>query len=200
MRFLSIISILLPILLTGCFSKHPVSIEYQPPKNHLDLAREKEEALNFQEAISEYTHITQNHPEAPYYKTAVFRAALLHIHPENPKTNYKAAQDWLQHYLKLSLSPGEKETATVLAFLTSQIIQDQDGIQKLSSIIEQQKNNLTVSTRKLNAAKKKAAKTKDILSKLKSYEEQLSILENKLQKMKDIDIQMHKTRQYNTVD
>ncbi|MCD4676535.1 MAG: hypothetical protein K8S18_11160 [Desulfobacula sp.] len=188
------IIIILCFFLTGCFPHYLVSDVEFNARNHMELAAAKENSSNFQEAIQEYAIISEKYPDTSYYKTAVWRAALLNLHPNNPEINYKAAQDWLQIYLKLPLSPEEKEIAVLYNALILQINVTLDEKNKLLTNTKRQNKNMAILTQKLKQAQIKAAKARGELKKLSSYEAELSILKDKLKKMKEIDVQLHKTR------
>lgn len=189
--------------ITGCVSNYLISdIELQA-RNHMTAAESKQESLHIVDAIKEYTLIYKKYPDTSYLKPAVWKLALLNIHPDNPDINYISAQDWLQIYLSLHLSSQEEETALILALLIQQTNLIQIEKEKLESHIKQQKNEIDTLTEKSERAKSNISRTKN---KLNTCEAQLSILKessavlnNKLQKLKEIDVQMHKTRKQNSV-
>jgi len=196
-----IIITLFCFLLTGCFSRYLVSDHEFEAQNHMELAAAKESSSNFQAAIKEYSIISEKYPDTRYYKTAVWRVALLNLHPNNPKMDYLDAQNWLKIYLKLPLSPEEKEIAVLYVAIIRQTNQILDEKKALLKIIEQQKKDKATLTELLKQARTKATQTKGKLKKLSTYEaeflvleKELSILRDKLQQMKEIDVQMHKTR------
>jgi len=181
-------------ILTGCISNYPASDHDHQAQKHMELAVAKENSLNFQEAIKEYAAISRNYPDPYYYKPAIFKAALLNLHPNNPEIDYAAAQDWLHIYLKLPLSSGEEEIAVLFNALILQIRSALDEKNKALTQIKHQNREMALLTKKLNQSQKDAATAKEILKKLNKYEAELSILKNKSQQMKEIDIQMYKTR------
>ena len=209
MNIRHIIITFLCFLLTGCLLYPVVSdIEFKA-RNHMEQAAANERSSDFQAAIKEYAIVSGMYPDTRYYKTAVWKSAVLNFHPDNPKIDYTAAHDWLQTYLSLPLSSEEKETAVLYAALIRKIEQNTDEKNKLLTLIEQQKRDKESLSQALKHSRKKAAQARNKLEKLSAYETELSILKDKLEKMKEtelsvlkdklkkmkeIDIQMHKTR------
>jgi hypothetical protein len=191
-RFWVITSVL--FIVTGCITNFPVSDRSRQARRHMELAAAKETSFNFQEAIKEYNAISRNYPDTPYYKPAIFKAALLNLHPDNPDIDYAAAQDRLHIYLNLPLSSEEEEIATVLDAI---ILQSRSTLEERNQVltkIKQQNREMALLTEKLNQSQKDAAAANEIRKKLSQYEAELSILKSKSRKMKEIDIQLHKTR------
>ncbi len=171
-------------------------------QTHLTLADSKEKSLNFQDAIKEYMVIYKKYDHTTSQKKAAIKVARLNIHPNNSNINYKAALDWLQIYSNLQLTPEEEENALILAVLIRQINLIEEEKAKLASQIKIQKNEKVIyQTKLISNEEEKVADHKKLLTyeaeKL-TLEKELSILKEKLQKIKDIDVQMHETRKNNT--
>ncbi len=62
------------------------------------VAESKQKTSHFEDAIKEYTLIYEKYRDTSYLKPAVWKLALLNIHPHNPDINYISAQNWLQIY------------------------------------------------------------------------------------------------------
>ena len=69
-----------------------------------------EDAQQFPEAVLEYVYVARNFPASSYYKTAIFKAAMLSGRQDNPKRNLSTSVYWLNEYLKLPLSEQEQES------------------------------------------------------------------------------------------
>ncbi|MCP4552912.1 MAG: hypothetical protein GY834_12920 [Bacteroidetes bacterium] len=186
MRYI-IITILF-FLLTGCVSSRIDSNAERSAQTHMVLAESKEKSLNYQEAIKEYAAIFKSYPNTSSKKKAALKATRLNIHPNNSKIDYIAALYWLQVYSNLQLTPEEEENALILAVLIRQInlIQDEKG--KLASQIKNQKKEKAILLKTLTAYE----------AELVSLEKKSSILKEKLQKIKEVDVQMQKSRKSST--
>ncbi len=205
-----IIIIILSFLLTGCISNIENYNAEHITQTHLAVAESKEKSLNYQDAIKEYTTIFNAYDNTNSQKKAALKVARLNVHPNNPKIDYMAALDWLKIYSNLSLkTEDEEENALILTALIRQITLIQDEKSKLASQVSNQRNGKETLNKKLIACKlelislgKKSTTYKTEQSSMKkqlsSLEKQLAILNDKLQKIKEIDVQMHKTRKDNT--
>ncbi len=190
-------------LITGCVSNYLIPDVELKARNHMSLAESKQLSSHIVAAIKEYTFIYKKYRDTSYLKPAVLKLALLNIHPDNPVINYISAQDWLQIYLGLHLSPEEEGIALILTRLIRQTHLIQNENEKLESHIKQHKNGIITLTGELEQAKSNLSSSK---SKFNACEAQLSILKknfavlnNKLQKLKEIDVQMHKTKKTHSV-
>ncbi len=183
-----IIVTILSFLLAGCVSSTIDSNVEPGAQTQMALAESKEKSLNYQEAIKEYAAISKRYANTRFQKRAVLKAAHLNIHPNNSKINYNSALDWLQIYSNLQLTQGEEESTLILAVLIRQINLTQKEKGKLVSQIKKQKKEKAAHLKKLNAYEAEQA----------SLEKKLFILEEKFQKIKEIDVQMHKTRKTKT--
>ncbi len=152
------------------------------------LAESKEKSLNYQEAIKEYATISKRYADTSSQRKAVLKAARLNIHPNNPKIDYMAALDWLQVYSNMRLTPEEEENALILAVLIRQINLIQNEKSKLASQSKKQKKEKATLLKKLT----------DYKAELVSLEKNSPSLKEKFQKIKAVDVQIHKTRKTNT--
>ncbi|WP_022664850.1 hypothetical protein [Desulfospira joergensenii] len=191
--------ILLSLVLTGCISGLPVS-ENQA-RVHMESAREKEKALQFEEAIKEYGFIVRTYPKTGHYKTAVLKMALLHLDPDNPKADFIKGEYWLEQYLSLDLLPEEKEMAVFCIALAGQIRSVQEEKENLLSRTRSQKIQIESLARqlentgsKLEQAESELEQARAKIKSQKSLEKELSVLKDKLEKIKAIDVQMHKAK------
>jgi len=183
-----IIITILSFLLTGCVSSVTSPNVETGGQAHMALAESKEKSLNYQDAIKEYAAISKTYANTPSQKKPVLKTAQLNIHPNNPKIDYMAALTWLQLYSSLLLTPEEKENALILAVLIRQINMIQKEKGKLTSQIKKQKKDKAAHLKKLTAYEAEQA----------SLEKKIRFLEEKLQKIKEIDVRMHKTRKTST--
>jgi hypothetical protein len=183
-----IIITILSFLLSGCVSSMTDSNVEHSTQTHMALAESKEKSLNYQDAIKEYVAIFNKYDNTNSQKKAALKVARLNIHPNNSKIDYKAALDWLQIYSNLQLTPEEEENALILAVLIRQINLIEEEKIKLASQVKKQKEEKAIHLKRLTTYESKKI----------SLEKELSILKEKLQKIKEIDVQMHNTRKNNT--
>ncbi len=184
MKIRNIIIIILCLLMTSCLSKiHGTEESELKARDFMDRAAALENTEAYHQAAQEYAMVAEHYPSTSYHKLAVWKAALLNIHPANPEINYAASLSWLKVYLKLPLSPAEKETATFYVYMVERI---NDLQAELSSMVEE-KNRLLEITGKQSS---------DIESDTKRREEleaELAHAWDELNKMKAVDVRMHRS-------
>lgn len=150
----------------------------------MDHAAVLADSSSYQQAAKEYAKVAEYYPSTSYYKLAVWKAALLNIHPANPKIDYAAALHWIQVYLELPLSPEEKETATIYGAMIADIYDMQSELSDLSM----RKSKLMAITRK------QAKNLKALTQSLEKVEAELVSTQDELKKMKAVDVRMHLNR------
>ena len=190
MKIRNIIIIILCLLVTSCVSKiHGSESESESEselktRDLMDRAVALENAGAYRQAAQEYAMMAEHYPSSIYHKLAVWKAALLNIHPANPEINYDASLSWLKVYLKLPLTPAEKEAATVYVSMVERI---NDLQAELSSTVEE-KNRLLDITRKQSSDIDSDTKRRNEL------EAELAHAWDELNKMKAVDVRMHRSR------
>ncbi|MBU0768290.1 MAG: SPOR domain-containing protein [Proteobacteria bacterium] len=191
MKIRNIIIIILCLLTTSCLSQiHGTEESELKARDFMDRAAALENTEAYHQAAQEYAMVAEHYPSTSYHKLAVWKAALLNIHPVNPEINYAASLSWLKVYLKLPLSPAEKETATFYVYMVERI---NDLQAELSSMVEE-KNRLLEITGKQSS---------DIESDTKRREEleaELAHAWDELNKMKAVDVRMHRSGVEKSVD
>jgi cell division septation protein DedD len=190
MKIRNIIIIILCLLMSSCMSQIQGSESESKARDYMERAAALEKAEAYHQAAQEYAMVAEHYPSTSYHKLAVWKAALLNIHPANPEINYAAALSWLQAYLKFPLSPAEKETATLYVSVVERV---NDLQAELSSMVEE-KNKLIEITKKQSS---------DIESDTKRREEleaELAHAWDELNKMKAVDVRMHRSRVEKSVD
>ena len=100
-------------LVVGCFSQFRNSRSELQAQNHMDRAEALEDAAEYHQAAREYSIVAERYPSTHDYKIAVWKAAVLNMHPANSEIDYRSALHWLQVYLGLPLSPEEKDRAVI---------------------------------------------------------------------------------------
>jgi cell division protein FtsN len=184
MKIRNIIIIILCLLMSSCLSQIQGSGSELKTRDLMDRAVALENAGAYRQAAQEYARVAEHYPSSSYHKRAVWKAALLNIHPANPEINYAAALGWLQAYLKFPLSPAEKETATLYVSMVKRI---NDLQAELSSMVEE-KNRLLETTRK------QSIDIEDNTRQRKELEDELAHAWDELNKMKAVDVRMHRSK------
>ena len=184
MKNRNIIIIILCLLMTSCMSQIHGSQSELKARDYMDRAAALENAEAYHQAAQEYAMVAEHYPSTSYHKLAVWKAALLNIHPANPEINYAAALGWLRAYLKLPLSPAEKETATLYVSMVERI---NDLQAELSSVVEE-KNRLLETTRKQSIDIEADTRQR------KELEDELAHAWDELNKMKAVDVRMHRSK------
>ena len=184
MKIRNIIIIILCLLMTSCVSQVRSSESELKAGEYMERAAALEKAEAYRQAAKEYGMVAEHYPSTSYHKLAVWKAALLNMHPANPEINYAAALGWLRAYLKLPLSPTEKETATVYVSLVERV----DDLQtELSSMVEER-------SKLLETTKKQASDIESEAKRISELEAELANAWDELNKMKAVDVRMHRSR------
>ena len=184
MKIRNIVIIILCLFMTSCLSKIQGSESELKARDYMERAAALEKAEAYHQAAQEYAMVAEHYPSTSYYKLAVWKAALLSIHPANPEINYAAALSWLQAYLKFPLSPAEKETATLYVSMVERV---NDLQAELSSMVEE-KNRLLEITQKQSSDIESDTKRRNEL------EAELAHAWDELNKMKAVDVRMHRSK------
>jgi cell division septation protein DedD len=183
MKISNIVIIILCLLMTGCLSKIQGSGSELKARDYMDRAAALENAEAYHQAAQEYAMVAEHYPSTSYHKLAVWKAALLNIHPANPEINYAAALSWLQVYLKLPLSPKEKDAAKLYVFMVERV---NDLQAELSSMVEEK-------DRLLEITRKQSSDIESETNRRKELEVELAHTWDELKKMKAVDVRMHRS-------
>jgi len=190
MKIRNIIIIILCFLMSSCLSQTQGSNSELKARESMERAAALEKAEAYHQSAQEYAMVAEHYPSTSYHKLAVWKAALLNIHPANPEINYAAALGWLRAYLKLPLSSAEKETATLYVSMVERV----DDLQaELSSMVEE-KNRL------LEITKKQSGDIESDTKRRNELEAELTHAWDELNKMKAVDVRMHRSKVEKSVD
>jgi cell division septation protein DedD len=184
MKWHHVIVVILCFLIAGCFSQVRSSRSELQAQNHMDRAAALEDASEYHRAAQEYSIVAERYPSTHYYKTAVWKAALLNIHPANTEIDYNAALYWLQVYLGLPLSPEEKDNSELYVAMLEHI----NGLESMLSAFVAETEKLQAETQKQSG---------DIVTatqRLSQLEADLTHAQAELVKMKEVDVRMHRSR------
>lgn len=180
---ITIITILC-LLITGCMSKMQGLESELKVRDFMDRAAALEKEKAYHQAAQVYAMVAEHYPSTSYHKLAVRKAALLNIHPGNPEIDYDAAFSWLQVYLKLPLSPKEREDATRYVSLVKSI---NDLQADLSHLVKEKKRLLELTQKQSSEIEYGAKRRKEL-------EVELAHAWDELNKMKAVDVKMHRSK------
>jgi cell division septation protein DedD len=186
MKIRNIIIIVLCLLMTSCVSQMRGSESESALKarEYMERAAALEKAEAYRQAAKEYAMVAEQYPSTSYYKQAVWKAALLNIHPANPEIDYNEGLRWLNVYLKQPLSPAEKEFATVYVSMVEHI---NDLQAQLSSMVEERDKLLEITQKQSSEIESETKRRKEL-------EAELAHAWDELNKMKAVDVRMHRSR------
>jgi cell division protein FtsN len=184
MKIHNVFIIMLCFFMTACISQFQGSKFESEARDFMIRAAEHENAKAYPQALKEYTEVAKQYPSTSYYKRAVWKAATLNIHPDNPKINDTAASDWFQVYLGLHLSSKEKEAASACLSLLKRI----HNLKGELSDINTEKDKIA------SVAQKQSKEMEADAQRVKELETELAHSWDELQKMKAVDVQMHQSR------
>jgi len=184
MKMRNIVIIILCFLITSCASRIQSLESEKKARDFMDRAAALENEEAYHQAAQEYAMVAEHYPSTGYHKRAVWKAALLNIHPANPEINYDAALSWLQVYLKLPLSSEEKEAATLYVSMVERV----NDLQAELSLMVEEKNRL------LEITQKQSIDIESDTKRRKELETELAHAWDELKKMKAVDVRMHRSK------
>jgi cell division septation protein DedD len=187
MKIRNVFSIMLCFFMAGCVSVMQGSKAESEAHDFMIRAAAYENAKAYPEALQEYGQVAKRYSSTSYYKRAVWKLAILNIYPENPEINDTASRDWMQAYLKLTLSPGEKQVA--VSFVS--LLEKNQSLKAELSNINNQKDKIA------SVAQKRSKELEAGDQRVKELETELAHSYDELQKMKAVDVQMHQSRANN---
>lgn len=153
-------------------------------QHHLSLAGSLEESKQYSEAAQEYGLIAETFPTSFSYKKAVRKAALLHVHPENPQFDLEAGLKWFKVLAELTIAPAEQENVRLHIALLERI----KGLQYSIYELDYSKKKLMTAS----AVQEKELAERD--RKIRRLESELTWASEELRKMKEVDVLLHKSR------
>jgi len=184
MKRRNLIVIIVCFLFAGCSPQfHGFKLESQA-RSHMERAAELEDSSLYHQAAQEYAIVAERYPSTGYHKRAVWKAALLNIHPANSKIDFSAALFWFKVYLGLPLSSKEKEDAVLYVAMLEHV----NGLQAELSSYLKEKDKLLEVTQKQSS---------DIVTgtqRLKELEAELAQAKDELKKMKEVDVRMQRSK------
>lgn len=200
------------VLLAGCAGLHHLEA-FQDAREHMLTASELENGRQYPEALRKYVHVARNFPSVSYYyKTAVFKAAMLSGRQDNPERNLGESLYWLNEYLKLPLSEQEHESVQFVVALIEQNERNQEQVAQLQSAYQKKQAAVSQKDTAIDAlelqAKKLAGRICHLQKELASYEErikerdeqilqleaEISKAQDALERIKEIDVRIHQRR------
>lgn len=179
-----VIVIIFCFFFAGCLPQfRGVKLETQARK-HMEHAAALEDSSSYHLAAQEYAIVAERYPSTGYYKRAVWKAALLNIHPDNSKIDYSTALFWFKVYLGLSISPKEKEEAKLYVAMLEHL----NGFQTEISSYVAEKNKL------LEVTQKQSRDIEAGTRRLEELQAELAQTQDELKKMKEVDVWMQQSR------
>jgi len=203
---------ILILFLGGCASLYQDYEAFGTAKRHMNEARTMENSQQLHEAMLEYVYVARNFPDSSFYKTAIFKAALLSGRSDNPEKDLSISLYWLNQYLELPLSKQEQESVQFLITLIEQNKQYQERIAQLQTELQNQRAVISQNDLKIAAfeeqGKNRNREIRQLQKKIAVYEEQIkeqdkqmhqlqeevSKTQDALQRLKEIDVRIHQRR------
>jgi len=150
----------------------------------MDRAVAFEDSGKYGQAAQEYKIVAEQYPSTTYYQTAVWKSAFLNIHPAISEINYSAALHWLEIYIKLPLSAEEKERAELHIAMLERINRLKAD---LFHLIKENK-------RLVKVTRKQSGDIAANIQRLSNLESELAKASDELNKMKEVDVLLHRSR------
>ena len=180
----NVIVIILCVFLAGCVSQYRDSKLESQARSHMERGAALENSSAYHQAAREYAIVAEQYPTTSCYKAAVWKAAVLNIHPANSNYDASAARFWLNVYLGMPLTPEEKENATLYVAM----IERTNGLQsQLSSLVSEREKLLDVT-------RKQSGDIDTGTQRIGELEAELAKAQDDLKKMKEVDVRMQRSR------
>jgi hypothetical protein len=168
-------------VVSGCGLFSEVSESEQAAATALEDARVQEEQGRIEDAARAYGLVAREFPSSPASVTAIRKAALLNASAANPARNDSVARSWLRVYLSKDITPGERETASLLldriAFsgeLLQRLRRQEQRGDSLTALLREQSSLMRDQGQAIETLRKELYKTTEELRKLKDIDEQTS--------------------------
>jgi hypothetical protein len=174
------------LLFSGCAAPGPSGRSWtdRTVARHMVMADSLERQMAIREALEHYGIVAEVYPRSSAYPTAVRKAALLSISDLNPAPSDSLALRWFSAYLSLPLKKPERETVRTFVTLLKRV-----------KVLREDLNRKAITADSLSAATRRQA---GILAtdarRIQELESELQQANSALRKMKDIDLQLSKSR------
>lgn len=168
----------------GCVSSRVDSDTEGRAARHMALGDSLEQAYVLDQATLEYQIVAELYPASSAYPSAVRKASLLYLNPDNPIRNDSLALRWVSIYLGLPSQLPDREDARTEHLLLERIValeqrftHRRHAADSLTAIIRRQDTQL------LNQAQQ-----------LQSLQNELRQVRQELDKLKQVDVQINRSR------
>jgi hypothetical protein len=172
------------LLTAGCSTLNVDSDTEARAARHMVLADSLEEATAFDQATIEYRIVAELYPTSSAYQAAVRKTSLLYLNPDNPARNDSLAAHWLSIYLGLPVQRSERENARTQLNL----------LERVASLQHELAKRLDVSDSIAAVTRKQEAQISTQAQQLQALQNELRQVRQELDKLKQVDVQMNKSR------
>jgi len=175
------------LAISGCTSfesERSGAEPWSPVERHMAIADTLEQTDQLAGASLEYTLAAQLYPSSEYYPMAVRKAAFLYSDKRNPARNDSVSTYWFQRYLELPLSAEQREITSLYLQLREETSALRNSLSRQSSVAD----SLQTIVRRQGIEIGNRAK------RLSELEAELAKANDELQKLREIDVKMHKTK------
>ncbi len=172
------------LIAAGCSTFDANSDTENRVARHMALADSMEHALALDQATLEYKIVAELYPTSSAYPTAVRKASLLYMNPDNPSRSDSLALHWVSTYLALPVDGTERASARVQAQLLERI-----------AVLQQQLDRRGRGSDSLNAVtRRQETQLSNQAQQIQNLQTELKQVRQELDKLKQVDVQMNKSR------
>jgi hypothetical protein len=176
--------ILLGVAVAGCMTGLEETDADVRAWRHMLIADSLEHALAFSEAEFEYGLVMEHYISSRHYPSAIWRTALLHLRPDNPRRNDSTARYWLTTYRDESSSAEDRNIAHLLVFMLDRLDTLRSQLSRQTALTD----SLSVITRSGSA--ELVARRKRI----QELETELKQANDEVKRLREVDVRLHETR------
>jgi hypothetical protein len=174
-------------ILAGCSSTRLDSDTEARAARHMAIADSLEEARALDQAVLEYKIVAELYPSSSAYASAVRKAALLYLNPDNPARNDSLALHWVSVYLGLPVPWAERESARAQLTLLERVMALQSELQRRGRVID----SLAAVARKQDAQISDQAAQ---LQQIQTLQNELKQARQELDRLKQVDVDISRSR------
>jgi len=174
-------------ILAGCSSTRLDSDTEARAARHMAIADSLEGAHALDQATVEYQIVAELYPSSSAYTTAVRKAGLLYLNPDNPVHSDSLALHWVSVYLGLPVPWAERESARAQISLLERVMALQSELRRRGRTID----SLAAVIKKQDAQISDQAQQ---LQQVQTLQNELKQVRGELERLKQVDVQINRSR------
>jgi hypothetical protein len=166
---------LISFIVADCSAPEKIVLDEPDAVLRMKIADSLESAFAINKAADQYSFVAKHYPFSSFHKKAVWKAAHLYCSPLSTQSDDSASLEWFKFYASLPVSREEKDNANLYIALLNRIIALQKEIENEASFSKKQSEEIISQVNQTH-----------------ELENQVLQIKEELQKLRDIDVKIHK--------